>query len=73
VQCRVQLVSVTGCHKHLARRVHIGESRHLYNEAPLVHISAIYTENRGVNGWPRKPGELMKPIPTLPSPRLELR
>jgi len=27
--------------------------RHLSDEALLVHISAIYAENRGAYGWPR--------------------
>jgi hypothetical protein len=47
VQCRVLLVSVSGCHEHLARRVDIARRRHLSDEALLVHISAVYGENRG--------------------------
>jgi transposase InsO family protein len=53
VQCRVLLVSVSGYHEHLARHVHIAQRRHLSDEALLVHISAVYAENRGAYGWPR--------------------
>ena len=53
VQCRVLLVSVSGYHQHLARRVHIAQRRHLSDEALLVHVSAVYAENRGAYGWPR--------------------
>src|SRR5580658_9776979 len=53
VQCRVLLVSVSGYHAHLARRMDIGQRRHLSEEALLVHISAVYAENRGAYGWPR--------------------
>ena len=53
VQCRVLLVSVSGYHEHLSRRVHIAQRRHLSDEALLVHISAAYAENRGAYGWPR--------------------
>ncbi len=53
VQCRVLQVSVSGYHEHLARRVHIAQRRHLSDEALLVHISAVYAENRGAYGWPR--------------------
>ena len=53
VQCRVLLVSVSGYHEHLARRVAIAQRRHLSDEALLVHISAVYAENRGAYGWPR--------------------
>jgi putative transposase len=53
VQCRVLLVSVSGYHEHLARRVDIAQRRHLSDEVLLVHISAVYAENRGAYGWPR--------------------
>ncbi len=53
VQCRVLLVSVSGYHGHLARRLDIAQRRHLSDEALLVHISAVYAENRGAYGWPR--------------------
>ena len=53
VQCRVLLVSVSGYHEHLARRVYIAQRRHLSDQALLVHISAVYAENRGAYGWPR--------------------
>ena len=53
VQCRVLLVSVSGFHQHLARREDIAKRRHLSDEALLVHISAVYAENRGAYGWPR--------------------
>jgi putative transposase len=53
VQCRVLLVSVSGYHEHLSRRVHIAQRRHLSDEALLVHISAVYAENGGAYGWPR--------------------
>ena len=56
VQCRVLLVSVSGYHEHLARRAHIAQRRHLSDEALLVHISAIYAENRGAYGWPASGG-----------------
>jgi putative transposase len=46
-------VSVSGYHQHLARRVDIAQRRHLSDEALLVHISAVYAENRGAYGWPR--------------------
>jgi len=50
---RVLRVSVSGYHEHLARRVEIARRRHSANEALLVHISAVYAENRGAYGWPR--------------------
>jgi len=53
VQCRVLGVSVAGYHEHLARRREIASRRHLSNEALLVHIRVVYTENRGAYGWPR--------------------
>ena len=53
VQCRVLRVSVSGYHEHLARRVEMARRRHLSDEALLVHISAVYAENRGAYGWPR--------------------
>ena len=53
VQCRVLMVSVSGYHEHLARRLHLAQRRHLSDEALLVHISAVYAENRGAYGWPR--------------------
>jgi transposase InsO family protein len=53
VQCRVLRVSVSGFHQHRARRMQIAQRRHLSDEALLVHISAVYAENRGAYGWPR--------------------
>ena len=53
VQCRVLGVSVSGYHQRLRRRRQIAERRHLSDEALLVHISAVYAENRGAYGWPR--------------------
>jgi putative transposase len=53
VQCRVLLVSVSGYHDHLARRMDIANRRHLSDQALLVHISAAYAESRGAYGWPR--------------------
>jgi len=53
VQCRVLVVSVSGYHEHLSRGVQIAQRRHLSDEALLVHISAVYAENRGAYGWPR--------------------
>ena len=41
VQFRVLLVSVSGYHEHLARRMHIAQRCHLSDEALLVHISAV--------------------------------
>ena len=52
VECRVLLVSVSGYHEHFARR-HILQRRHLSDEAVLVHIRAVFAENRGAYGWPR--------------------
>ena len=53
VQCRVLRVSVSGYHEHLVRRREILQRRHLSDEALLVHIRAVYAENRGAYGWPR--------------------
>ena len=53
VQCGVLGVSVSGYHQHLARLRHIAQRRHLSDEALLVHISAVYAQNRGAYGWPR--------------------
>ena len=53
VQCGVLGVSVSGYHQHLARRRRMAQRRHLSDEALLVHISAVYAENRGAYGWPR--------------------
>ena len=53
VQCRVLEVSVSGYHQHLARRAKIAQRRHLSDQALVVHISAVYAENRGAYGWPR--------------------
>jgi hypothetical protein len=53
VQCRVLRVSVAGYHEHFVRRRDIGRRRHLSDEALLVHIRAVYAENRGAYGWPR--------------------
>jgi transposase InsO family protein len=53
VQCRVLRVSVAGYHEHFARRQDILQRRHLSDEALLVHIRAVYAENRGAYGWPR--------------------
>jgi hypothetical protein len=47
VQCRVLRVSVSGYHEHLARRRDMVRRRHLSDEALLVHIRAVYAENRG--------------------------
>src|SRR5580700_8523346 len=60
VQCRVLLVSVSGYHEHLARGRDISQRRHLSDEALMVHISAVYAENRGAYGWPRIWRELVK-------------
>jgi putative transposase len=53
VQCRVLRVSVSGYPEHLVRRRDILRRRHLSDEALLVHIRAVYAENRGAYGWPR--------------------
>jgi putative transposase len=53
VQCRVLRVSVAGYHEHFVRRRDILQRRHLSDEALLVHIRAVYRENRGAYGWPR--------------------
>ena len=42
VQCRVLRVSVSGFHRHRARRRRISERRCLSDAAVLTHISAIY-------------------------------
>jgi putative transposase len=53
VQCRVLLVSTSGYHEHVARYKNLARRRHLSDEALLVHIRAVYAENRGAYGWPR--------------------
>jgi putative transposase len=53
VQCRVLGVSVSGYHQNLARRRGLSRRRHLSDEALLVHIRAVYAENREAYGWPR--------------------
>jgi transposase InsO family protein len=53
VPCRVLGESVSGYHEHLVRRRDILQRRHLSDEALLVHIRAVYAENRGAYGWPR--------------------
>ena len=53
VQCRVLRASVSGFHQHRLRSRRIAQRRHLSDEALLVHISAVYAENRGAYGWPR--------------------
>jgi putative transposase len=53
VQCRVLGVSVSGYHQHVARRREVIQRRHLSDEALLVHIRAVYEENRQAYGWPR--------------------
>jgi len=53
VQCRVLGVSVSGYHQRVARRREIAQRRHLSDEALLVHIRAVYGENREAYGWPR--------------------
>lgn len=47
VQCRVLRVSVAGYHEHFVRRRNIVQRRHLGEEALLVHIRAVFAENRG--------------------------
>lgn len=59
VQCRVLLVSTSGYHEHLARYKNLARRRHLSDEALLVHIRAVYAENRGAYGWPRIWRELL--------------
>jgi len=53
VQCRVLRASVSGFHQHRLRSRRMAQRRHLSDEALLVHISAVYAENRGAYGWPR--------------------
>lgn len=53
-------VSVSGFHRHRARRHKIADRRHLSDEALLTHISAVYAEHRGAYGWPRIWQELIK-------------
>ena len=53
LQCRVLRVSVAGYHEHLARHRSILPRRHLSDEVLLLHIRAVYVENRGAYGWPR--------------------
>jgi transposase InsO family protein len=53
VQCRVLRASVSGFHQHRVRCRQIAQRRHLSDEALLVHISAVYAENRAAYGWPR--------------------
>jgi len=56
VQCRVLLVSVSGYHEHLARRVGIARRRHLSDEALLVHFSA------GDAAWAKLTSNLVQKI-----------
>ena len=44
---RLRFSSTPGAAQGIAQR------RHLSDEALLVHISAVYAENRGAYGWPR--------------------
>ncbi len=60
VECRVLSVSASGYHQHLARRRIIDQRRHLIDEVLLVHIRAVYAENRGAYGWPRIPPQQAK-------------
>ena len=53
VQCRVLRVSVAGYHEHFVRQREIAQRRHLSEAALLVHIRAVFAENRGAYGWPR--------------------
>ena len=53
-------VSVAGYHEQEARRRKPRPRRHLSNEALLVHIRAVYAENRGAYGWPRLWRELKR-------------
>ncbi len=53
VECRVLSVSASGYHQHLERRRIIDQRRHLSDEVLLVHIRAVYAQNRGAYGWPR--------------------
>ena len=57
VQCRVLQVSVAEYHEHFARRAgrvsEACQSRHLNNDALLVHVNAIHAQTRGGYGWPR--------------------
>jgi putative transposase len=53
VQCRVLRVSVAGYHEHFVRRRNMVQRRHLSEQALLVHIRAVFAENRGAYGWPR--------------------
>jgi len=46
VQCRVLRVSVAGYHEHFVRRRDMVQRRHLSAEALLVHIRAVFEENR---------------------------
>jgi hypothetical protein len=52
VQCRGLCVSISGYHQHQRRRRDIAQRRHLSVEALLVHIRAVYAENREAYGWP---------------------
>jgi putative transposase len=53
VQCGVLRVSVSGYHQHFARRRATAKRRYSSAEALLVHIRAVYAENREAYGWPR--------------------
>jgi hypothetical protein len=53
VQCRVLGVSVSGYHQNLARRRGMSRRRHLSDEVLLVHVRAVYAENREAYGRPR--------------------
>ncbi len=60
VQCRVLGVSASGYHQNLARRRIIDQRRHLSDEVLLVHIRAVYAENRGAYGWLAYPPQQAK-------------
>jgi putative transposase len=41
------------------RKAKVAQRRHLCDDAPLVHIKAIYAQTRGSYGWPRIWKELL--------------
>ena len=50
VMCHVLNVSESGYYHH---NTHVCTQKHIYDQALLTHIRAIYAEVKGEYGWPR--------------------
>ena len=53
VQCRVLEASIAAYHAHFVRHASAAQSRHLSDDAVLVHIKAIHAQSGGSYGWTR--------------------